>query len=150
MDRHVIANMGAELGATTTVFPADDEVRHFLAFEGRGDDWQELKPDPGCEYDDHDQIDLSKLEPLIAKPSSPGNVGPVKEIEGEQIYQAYIGSSANPGWRDFAIAAEMIRGRTIPATISFDVNPSSRQTLETLIGDGHLGALVAAGARKRN
>jgi predicted aconitate hydratase len=147
MDRHVIANMGAELGATTTVFPADDEVRHFLAFEGRGDDWQELKPDPGCEYDDHDQIDLSKLEPLIAKPSSPGNVVPVREIEGEQIYQAYIGSSANPGWRDFAIAAEMVRSRTIPARISFDVNPSSRQTLETLIGDGHLGALVAAGAR---
>lgn len=147
MDRHVIANMGAELGATTTVFPSDEETKRFLASRGRAEDWREIAADRGCAYDDHDAIDLSKLEPLVAKPSSPGNVVPVKDVEGEDIYQAYIGSSANPGWRDFAIAAEIVRGKTIPAKVSFDVNPTSRQILEMLIGDGRLGALVAAGAR---
>lgn len=147
MDRHVIANMGAELGATTTVFPSDEETKRFLESRGRGEDWREIEADRGCGYDDHDEIDLSKLEPLIAKPSSPGNVVAVKDVEGEEIYQAYIGSSANPGWRDFAIAAEIVRGKTIPAKVSFDVNPTSRRILETLIGDGRLGALVAAGAR---
>jgi len=147
MDRHVIANMGAELGATTTVFPADQEVRRFLASEGRSEDWTELRADDNATYDEHDEIDLSKLEPLIAKPSSPGNVVPVREVAGEPIYQAYIGSSANPGWRDFAIASEIVRGGSVPANVSFDVNPSSREVLESLVSDGHLGALVAAGAR---
>ena len=147
MDRHVIANMGAELGATTTVFPSDEETRRFLEYRGRGEDWRPIEADQGCDYDEHDEIQLSKLEPLVAKPSSPGNVVAVKEVEGDEIYQAYIGSSANPGWRDFAMAAEIVRGKAIPATVSFDVNPTSRQILETLIEDGHLGALVAAGAR---
>ena len=147
MDRHVIANMGAELGATTSVFPSDEMTRAFLESQGRGQDWRELKADPGCRYDQHDHIDLSKLEPLIAKPSSPGKVVAVREVEGAEIAQSYIGSSANPGWRDFAIVAEIVRGRTIPAGVSFDVNPTSRQVLEMLIGDGRLAALVAAGAR---
>lgn len=147
MDRHVIANMGAELGATTSVFPSDAKVRQFLEGRGRGQDWIELRADEGTTYDEHDQIDLSKLEPLIARPSSPGNVVPVREVAGEPIYQAYIGSSANPGWRDFAIAAEMVRDRNLPANVSFDVNPSSRETLERLAASGHLGALLAAGAR---
>jgi aconitate hydratase len=147
MDRHVIANMGAELGATTTVFPSDEEVKRFLDSEGRAEDWVELAADDGCAYDQHDEIDLSGLEPLIAKPSSPGNVVPVSEVVGEEIYQAYIGSSANPGWRDFAVVADIVRGKTVPPAISFDINPTSRQLLETLIADGRLGALVAAGAR---
>lgn len=147
MDRHVIANMGAELGATTTVFPADQEIRRFLGSEGRASDWVELAADDGCTYDHHDEIDLSRLEPLIAKPSSPGNVVAVSSVEGEDIYQAYIGSSANPGWRDFAVVADIVRGKTVPPAISFDINPSSRQVLEMLIADGRLGALVAAGAR---
>ena len=84
MDRHVIANMGAELGATTTVFPSDQEVRRFLRAWQREDDWVELLPDPDAEYDLHDEIDLSSLEPLIAMPSSPGNVKPVREVAGEQ------------------------------------------------------------------
>jgi len=147
MDRHVIANMGAELGATTTVFPSDEEIKRFLASEGRAEDWVDLAPDDGCAYDHHDEIDLSTLVPLIAKPSSPGNVVPVSEVEGEDIYQAYIGSSANPGWRDFAVVSDIVRGKIVPPTVSFDINPSSRQTLETLIADGRLGAMVAAGAR---
>jgi aconitate hydratase len=147
MDRHVIANMGAELGATTTVFPSDEETRHFLRSEGRAADWRAITADAGCSYDDEDEIDLSELEPLVATPSSPGNVVKIGEIAGKDVYQTYIGSSANPGWRDFAVAAEIVRGKTVPSYVSFDVNPTSRQLLEALIADGRLGALVAAGAR---
>jgi len=147
MDRHVIANMGAELGATTSVFPSDEMTRAFLESQGRGQDWRELKADRGCDYDQHDHIDLSKLEPLIAKPSSPGKVVAVREVQGAEIAQSYIGSSANPGWRDFAVVAEIVRGRTVPPGVSLDVNPTSRQVLEMLIADGRLAALVAAGAR---
>jgi aconitate hydratase len=147
MDRHVIANMGAELGATTTVFPSDDETRRYLDGQGRGGDWRNIVADDGCRYDEEEEINLSKLEPLIATPSSPGNVVKVADIAGKDVYQTYIGSSANPGWRDFAIAAEIVRGKTVARNVSFDVNPTSRQLLETLIEDGRLGALVAAGAR---
>ncbi|MEK8092046.1 aconitate hydratase [Methylocystis sp. IM3] len=146
-DRHVIANMGAELGATTSIFPSDSVTRAFLEAQGRGQDWRELAAEPGCGYHQHDYIDLSKLEPLIAKPSSPGKVVAVREVQGEEIAQAYIGSSANPGWRDFAIAAEIVRDRMVPPGVSLDINPTSRQVLEMLISDGRLGALVAAGAR---
>src|SRR6185312_8313874 len=90
-----------------------------------------------------------KLEPLIATPSSPGNVVRVSEVAGKPIYQAYIGSSANPGWRDFAVAAEIVRGGHVPVGVSFDVNPTSRETLEALIVDGRLAALVGARASTR-
>ncbi|KDP87715.1 aconitate hydratase [Cupriavidus sp. SK-3] len=147
MDRHVIANMGAELGATTSVFPADDAVRRFLASEGREDDFTSLLADAHCRYDSEAEIDLSQLEPLIAKPSSPGDVVPVREVAGEDIYQAYIGSSANPGYRDFAVAAQIVRNGTVAPHVSFDVNPTSRSMLETLIRDGHVIHLLHAGAR---
>ena len=147
MDRHVIANMGAELGATTTVFPSDAEVRRFLKSQGRERDWVEFVADRDATYDVHEEIDLSNLEPLIAMPSSPGNVVPVREVAGQEIYQAYIGSSANPGYRDFAVAAEIVKGRQVHDRISFDINPTSRQILENLVRDGHLLSLIRAGAR---
>lgn len=147
MDRHVIANMGAEMGATTTVFPSDRVVRRFLKSQRRENEWVELVADRNADYDLHDEIDLSRLEPLIAMPSSPGNVRPVREMAGEEIYQAYVGSSANPGYRDFAIAAEMVKGRRVPESVSFDVNPTSRQILGQLVHDGHLLSLLHAGAR---
>jgi len=147
MDRHVIANMGAELGATTSVFPADAVVKHFMIGEKRGNEYSELRADRGCSYDVEDTIDLSGLVPLIAKPTSPGNVVPVSELAGEPIYQAYIGSSANPGYRDFAVPARMVRGKMVYPGVSFDVNPTSRSTLETLARDGHLLDLIGAGAR---
>lgn len=137
MDRHVIANMGAELGATTTVFPSDERTREFLRSVGREHDWRPLAAEPGASYDLHDEIDLSSLEPLIAKLSSPSNVVAVREVAGAEIYQTYIGSSANPGFRDFAIAAQMVRGREVHERVSFDINPSSRQTLQALIAEGH-------------
>jgi aconitate hydratase len=129
MDRHVIANMGAELGATTTVFPSDDVVKRFLRSQQREQDWVEFAAEENSGYDAHEEIDLSQLEPLIAMPSSPGNVRPVREVEGRPIYQAYIGSSANPGYRDFAVAAEIVRGRQVHPQVSLDVNPTSRQIL---------------------
>jgi aconitate hydratase len=147
MDRHVIANMGTELGATSTVFPSDDEVRRFLKSQGREDDWSEIKADPDATYDVHEEIDLSTLEPKIAKPSSPGNVVPVREVEGQEIYQSYVGSSANPGFRDFASAAEIVDGEQVHDRVSFDVNPTSRQILENLMNTGHLQMLTRAGAR---
>ncbi len=147
MDRHVIANMGTELGATTTVFPADEAVRRFLRGQEREDDFVELLPDEDPGYDLHDAIDLSTLEPLIARPSSPGNVVPVAEEAGKPIYQSYIGSSANPGLRDFAVAARIVAGKQIPDEVSFDVNPTSRQLLENLIEMGLLTPLIHAGAR---
>jgi aconitate hydratase len=147
MDRHVIANMGAELGATTTVFPSDEITAEFLQSQGRKEAWIEIKADKDASYDKYEEIDLSTLEPLIALPSSPGNVVPVREIAGAEIYQAYIGSSANPGYRDFAIAAEIVKQQTVRNNISFDINPSSRTILEELMRDGYLGSLIHAGAR---
>ncbi|WP_214368714.1 aconitate hydratase [Pseudonocardia sp. H11422] len=147
MDRHVIANMGAELGATTTVFPVDDAVRAFLRSEDREDDFVELLPEDGAGYDTEDEIDLGSLEPLIARPSSPGNVVPVREVVGEPVSQVVIGSSANPGLRDFAIAAAMVAGRQTDDAVSFDVNPSSREILQDLTKMGATFELIAAGAR---
>lgn len=147
MDRHVIANMGTELGATTTVFPADEAVRRFLQRQGREADFVEITADEGAAYDLNDEIDLSALEPLIAKPSSPGNVVPVREVAGNDIYQAYIGSSANPGLRDFAVPALVVDGRQVHDRVSFDINPTSRQIFENMAEMGLLAKLIHAGAR---
>lgn len=147
MDRHVIANMGAELGATGTVFPSDKEVKRFLKSQNREEDWVELKADKGATYDIDEEINLSKLEPMIAKPSSPGNVVPVTELEGTPIYQSYIGSSANPGFRDFAIAAEIVKGKHIADGVSFDINPTSKQMLTDLVKASHIASLLSAGSR---
>lgn len=147
MDRHVIANMGAELGATTTVFPSDEEVKRFLESQGRVQDWKELVADGDATYDKYDEIDLSKLEPLIACPSSPDNVKTVREVAGRRIYQAMVGSSANPGFRDFAIAALIVDGKQVATGVSFDINPTSRQILEDLTQSGLLLKLVRSGGR---
>ncbi|GAA1898064.1 aconitate hydratase [Streptantibioticus ferralitis] len=147
MDRHVIANMGAELGATASVFPSDAAVRDFLRAEGREEDFTEVTAEPGARYDLEEEIDLGSLVPLIAKPTSPGNVVPVREAAGEMISQAVIGSSANPGLRDFAMAAAMVKGRQTAPGVSFDVNPTSREILQDLTRSGATFDLIAAGAR---
>jgi aconitate hydratase len=147
MDRHVIANMGAELGATSTVFPADDAVEAFLRCEDRADDFVPLLPEADALYDLTEEIDLGTVEPLIAQPSSPGNVVPVREVAGEPVHQVVIGSSANPGLRDFAIAAAMVAGRQTHPAVSFDVNPTSREILQDLTRMGATFDLIAAGAR---
>ena len=153
MDRHVIANMGAELGATTTaVFPSDHETRRFLASEDREPDWTEIVADDDAAYDVTDEIDLSELVPLVALPSSPGNVKPVSEVEGVEISQVLIGSSANPGLRDFEVVAAILAGRQTDGAVSFDVNPTSRQSLEELasqrgVGDARGGGRPAQPGR---
>jgi aconitate hydratase len=147
MDRHVIANMGTELGATSTVFPADEAVARFLRSQHREHDMVPLEADEGARYDVTETVDLSRLEPLIATPGSPGNVVPVREVAGRPVGQAYVGSSANPGLRDFAVPALMLRDRTVAPDVSFDVNPASRQILENLMLLELLPDLVRAGAR---
>lgn len=147
MDRHVIANMSQEMGHTATIFPADEAVRDFLRQQGREQDYRELLADPDCGYDAVETLDLSALEPLIALPSSPGKVVPVREVAGQPIYQSYLGSSANPGLRDFAVPAMMVADRSVDPEVSFDVNPTSRQMLENLAEAGYLGQLIHAGAR---
>jgi aconitate hydratase len=147
MDRHVIANMGAELGATTSVFPADEQVRAFLDAEGRGDDFAEMTADPDASYDVTEEIDLASLEPLIARPSSPGNVMPVREAAGEPVHQVVVGSSANPGLRDFAVLAAITDGHQAHPQVSMDVNPTSRQILADLTAMGGTLSLIKSGAR---
>lgn len=147
MDRHVIANMGTEMGATTTVFPADDAVRRFLTARGRDDCFEAIAADPDCIYDLTDRVDLSTLEPMIALPSSPANVVTVASVAGKPCWQSYIGSSANPGYRDFAVVAEIMRGRRVAEGVSLDISPSSRQVLETLIEHKQLGPLIQSGGR---
>lgn len=147
MDRHVIANMGAELGATTSVFPADDVTREFFEAVGRPEDFTELTADEGATYDVEEHINLSELEPLIAYPSSPGNVIPVREAAGEDVFQVVVGSSANPGLRDFAIVAEILRGRQTHDQVSLDINPTSREILMDLTKGGWTFELLSSGAR---
>ena len=147
MDRHVIANMGTELGATSSVFPSDETTRCFLQENGRYHDYTPISAEKGCDYDHHDEINLSSLEPLIALPSSPDNVVKVREVEGAPIYQSYIGSSANPGYRDFAIAAMMLNELKVASNVSLDINPSTRRVLTNLISMGHLNQLLVAGGR---
>src|SRR5699024_5072963 len=111
------------------------------------EDWIELKADKDAAYDLQEEIDLSTIKPLIAKPSSPGNVVPVSEIAGTPIYQSYIGSSANPGYRDFAITSEIFKGKQIAEVVSLDVKPTSRQILTDLVKESHIASLLQAGAR---
>jgi aconitate hydratase len=147
MDRHVIANMGAELGATTTVFPSDIKTKDFLKSQGREEDWVELIADEDCEYDEHEEIILDDLVPLIALPTSPGNVVTVSEVAGKSINQVVIGSSANPGLRDFWIAAEIVKDKTVHNEVSFDINPTSRQIIQNMIDNHAFANLIKAGGR---
>jgi aconitate hydratase len=146
-DRHTIANMGAELGATASIFPADEQVLKFLQSQSRAEEYEEWLADDDASYDLEEDLDLSKLEPLAAEPTSPDKISPVRLLAGLPVVQTYIGSSANPGYRDLAIAAEIVKGRHVAQGVSFDINPASRQVLEDLVQDGHLYALLHAGAR---
>src|SRR5690606_41957924 len=115
--------------------------------EGREDAFPATVPDPGAAYALADEIDLSVLEPRIARPGSPGDVVPVREVAGEEVHQVVVGSSANPGLRDFASVAAIVRGRQVPPQVSLDVNPTSRQILVDLTRMGATTDLVQAGAR---
>lgn len=146
-DRATIANMGAELGATTSVFPSDEMTRRFLKAQGREEVWVPLQADEGAQYADIIDVNLSEIEPMIACPSSPDNVVKVKEVAGRPVSQVLIGSCANSSYRDIAIAAKVLEHHSISDTVSFEINPGSRQVLENIENDGLLKSLIHAGAR---
>ena len=146
-DRETIGNMGTETGATTSIFPSDERTRAYLEAQGRGKGWVPLAADEGAEYDEHAEIDLSKLEPLIAKPSSPGNVVSVREAAGIKVDQAIVGSSVNSSFRDLMVAAKMLEGRRVHDDVNFHVNPGSRQVIENVAQQGGLISFLASGSR---
>lgn len=146
-DRAAIGNMGTELGATSSIFPSDENTRKYLASQQREADWQPLQADEDAVYDVDDEIDLTQVEPLIACPSSPGNVVAVRKVAGTQVDQVIIGSSANSGLRDLLRVSRIVRGRHSAPQTDFHVNPGSRQVLENVIAANGLMDLMKAGAK---
>jgi len=146
-ERGTITNMGTETGATTSIFPSDEITKEFLDAQERGDQWVQLGPDDDAVYDETIEIDLSKLEPLVAEPHSPGNVKTVKDLEGLSVDQVCIGSCTNSSLRDLKIVAQMLKGKTINEGIVLTVSPGSRQVVDHLIHSGEMAFLVEAGAR---
>jgi aconitate hydratase len=146
-ERAAIANMGAELGATTSVFPSDEQTRAFLASQQREDAWRALRADDGAAYDETIEIDLAALEPLIACPHSPDNVKPVSEVAGIEVQQVAIGSCTNSSLADMMTVAAILRGKRVHPDVSLVIAPGSRQVLEEMARSGALADLIAAGAR---
>jgi aconitate hydratase len=146
-ERATIANMGAECGVTTSVFPSDEMTRRFLRAQQREADWRPLTADPDACYDRTVEIDLSRLEPLTAKPHSPDHICPVREVGPIEVNQVCIGSCTNSSYKDLATVASILKGRAAAPGVSFIVAPGSRQVLENLARDGYLTGLLAAGAR---
>ena len=145
--RATIANMGAELGATTTVFPSDRRTFEFFAARGRRADRAPLTADEDAEYDEEITIDLSALHPLAAQPHSPDNVVPISEIAGIKVDQVCIGSCTNSSFCDLMRVAGILEGRHVAENVSLTISPGSRQVLKALANNGALGTLVTAGAR---
>lgn len=146
-ERATITNMGAELGATTSLFPSDELTLSFLKAQRREKDWIPLIPDPDAHYDEEVEIDLSTLEPMVACPHSPDRVYPVREIEGLKVNQIAIGSCTNSSYKDLMTVASILKGKTIPLHVSLVISPGSRQVLKMLASNGALGDLIESGAR---
>ncbi len=144
-DRATIGNMGAELGATSSIFPSDERTRQFLVSQGRADGWQPMAADQGATYDEYDEIDLSTLEPLIACPSSPDNVVKVSDVAGVKVDQVIVGSSVNSSYRDLMTVCRILEGNRIAPGVHFHVNPGSRQALENVAQDGGVLMLLMSG-----
>lgn len=146
-ERATITNMGAELGVTSSVFPSDAVTRRFLEAQGRGEQWIALQADGRARYDREIELDLSRIEPLAARPHSPDNVAAVRELGGIRVDQVAIGSCTNSSYKDLVTAARMLEGRTVHPEVSFVVAPGSRQVLRMIADAGALSTLLAAGAR---
>ncbi len=147
MERGTICNMALETGATTAVFPSDERTRQWLAAQGREDEFVALAAHPGASYDALEVIELSKIEPLVAKPHSPGNVVPVSDVEGTPVAQVCVGSSVNSSYEDLARVAASLRGRVVHPEIEMTVTPGSRQILDAIARTDVYRDLVTAGAR---
>src|SRR5437879_2936273 len=146
--RGTIANMGTELGATASVFPSDPLTKQFLTGQARGNDFHPLAADGSAGYDDTVEIELGELEPLIACPSSPDNVKPVREVAGTEVAQVAVGSSVNSSFRDLSIVAHALDHKRIAPGISVAVSPGSRQTLLLMLTSGLMTKLIKAGVRE--
>ena len=146
-ERATITNMGAELGATTSIFPSDEITKAFLKAQGREDDWSEQKPDDDAVYDEVIDIDLSALVPMAACPHSPDNIKNISELAGKKVDQICIGSCTNSSYRDLMIVASILKGKTIAENVSLAIAPGSKQVYNMLALNGALGDLIAAGAR---
>ena len=146
-ERATITNMGAELGALTSVFPSDAQTKKYLKMQGREDKWKPVKAASTAQYDEVIEINLSELEPMIAKPHSPDNVCKVSEIKGIKVHQVCIGSCTNSSYHDLTVAAMMLKGREIHPEVSLTISPGSRQVLEMISKNGALADMIASGAR---
>jgi len=148
-ERETICNMTQELGATSGLFPSDEMTRRFLRAQKREQDWKPLAPDPGARYDEEIEIDLGQLEPLIAMPSGPDNVVPVREVEGTPVRQVAVGSSVNSSYRDLAVVAAILRGKHIAPNLHMTLSPGSRQILINILKNGYYADYIVAGVQDR-
>ncbi|MEK6591050.1 MAG: aconitate hydratase [Nitrospinota bacterium] len=146
-ERATITNMGAELGATTSIFPSDEITKAFLRMQKREKSWKPLSADKNAPYDEVIEMDLNEVEPMIAKPHSPDNVVPVKEVEGTPVQQVAIGSCTNSSYREMMTVANILKGKTVPPDVSLVVAPGSKQVLEMITKNSGLASMIAAGAR---
>jgi aconitate hydratase len=146
-ERATITNMGAELGATTSIFPSDERTREYLRAQKREDVWRPLAADPDAEYDEVIEIDLDALEPLIAQPQSPDNVVPVREVAGTKVAQVCVGSCTNSSYRDLTTVAAVLKDEKVSPQLSATVTPGSRQVFNMIARDGALGDLIQSGFR---
>lgn len=146
-ERATITNMGAELGATTSIFPSDEATREFLGAQGREEDWREIKADEDAEYEGELVIELGMLEPLAAQPHSPDNVAKVKDIGKIKVDQVAIGSCTNSSYADMMKVAAILKGKRVHPDVSLVISPGSRQVLTMLAQNGALAGMVSAGAR---
>lgn len=146
-ERATITNMGAELGATTSVFPSDKKTMAYLKAQGREKDWVELKADAGAKYSETITLDLGSVEPMIAQPHSPDNVVTIREIAGQKVDQVCIGSCTNSSYQAMKTVAAILKGKTIAPWVNLLINPGSRQVYEMISREGIVADMVASGAR---
>lgn len=145
--RGTICNMGAELGATTSIFPSDENTKDYFRRQGREQNWKPLAGDPDAQYDENMEINLNELEPMMACPGSPDNIKKVRDVQGTEVQQVLIGSCTNSNYQELMTAAYLLKDRKIHPSITMAVNPGSKQVLEMVSRDGAVYNIIAAGAR---
>ena len=146
-ERATITNMGAELGATTSIFPSDENTLKFLKAQGRQHQWIELQADEDAEYSEIIELDLSEIEPMIAQPHSPDNVASVKELKGMKVHQVCIGSCTNSSYKTMKTVASILKDRTVHEEVTLFINPGSKQVYQMLAQDGSINYMISSGAR---
>jgi aconitate hydratase len=146
-ERGTICNMGAELGATTSIFPSDEITRDYFRRQMREQDWKALAPDPDAEYDESMEINLDELEPMMACPGAPDNIKKVRDVQGTEVQQVLIGSCTNSNYRELMTVSYLLKGRKVHPSVTIAVNPGSKQVLEMISNEGAIFNIIAAGAR---